>query len=478
MLTLQKLHIAQPVAAMHHDTPDGIEQPTENDAVKPTLETLPPEIKNEIFSHLLLAAKVKYSTNGVWPGHKYKVDTTIMRVSKQMKQDATTYLHSQNEFALISSKFFAFTIDKGHFFPIVATGKAARTFKNPSIEATITHVGATLCTCCNAQKHGAKDRATHALFLVADLHHLMRELRLTYHVWPSKPIYIMSEFDDASPIEHIPVNVNTQIKVVWKVNSSHRQDLTISERRARQTRLLAPLDFPTGSGKSISVIGVDKDIARKVTDKAMPRILSIDAVGWDLYNLLEAQKRHLDTILSQDVSWDMPIFESVVYSYTNLACMGWPLGLNGHWGQASVTRYVNIHGTMTSLCLMLLIRLDEEDYPARVKDSWQLAVLCLVIDCLFTLAKLCLEGGAYAHMKDCVEIIADMEAHAFREVHRDLFPAPLKALLSHYVAWLVMHEPARSIQDVYTLSMGTLDDAKKWIPADDQDDVWRYLNQD
>jgi hypothetical protein len=76
---------------MHHDTMDSINQPTKSNHVKLTLETLPPEIKNEIFSHLLLAAKVKYSTNGLWPGHKYKFDAALMRVSKQMKMDATTY---------------------------------------------------------------------------------------------------------------------------------------------------------------------------------------------------------------------------------------------------------------------------------------------------------------------------------------------------------------------------------------------------
>jgi hypothetical protein len=218
MLTLQKLHIAQPVSAMHHDTPDGIEQPTESNHVKLTLETLPPEIKNEIFSHLLLAAKVKYLTDGLWPGHKYKFNATLMRVSKQMRDDATTYLYSQNEFALISSKFVAFAIDKKRYLPKVASGKAARTFKGPAIEATITHLGGILCVCCNPQKHKEKGRVTHAFFLVADLPHLMRELRLTYHMWPSKPIYIMSEFG-ASPVEHIPVNVDTQVKIVWKVKT-------------------------------------------------------------------------------------------------------------------------------------------------------------------------------------------------------------------------------------------------------------------
>jgi hypothetical protein len=194
---------------MHRNTHDGIEQPTESNAVKLTLESLPPETKNDIFSHLLLASQVKCLTNGSWPGRKYKFNTTIMRVNKQMKDDATTYLHSQNEFALISSKFFAFNIDRRRFLPVVATGKAARTFKSPAIEATITHLGESFYVCCNPETHQGKDRATHALFLVAHLEHLMRELRLTYHMWPSKPMYIISDLG-VSPVEHIPYNVDTR----------------------------------------------------------------------------------------------------------------------------------------------------------------------------------------------------------------------------------------------------------------------------
>jgi hypothetical protein len=321
---------------MHHDTPSIVDQPTESDRAKLTLETLPPEIKNEIFSHLLLGAKVKYSTNGEWPGNKFKFHTTIMRVSKQMKEDATAYLHSQNEFALISSKFFAFAIDRRRFLPVVATGKAARTLKSPAIEATITHVGGTVCVCCNPQKHKEKDRVTHALFLVADLEHLMRELCLTYHMWPSNPIYIMSDVG-VSPVEHIPVNVNTQIKVVWKVNPSHR---------------------------------------------------------------------------------------------------------------------------------------------TQVQDSWQMAVLCLVLDCLFTIARLCLEEGSLAHLEDCVDLIRKLQSNAFRGVGRSLFPAKIKALMSHYLAWLVTHETIRPINESKDLSASMLETAKSWIPADDQDSVWRHLNED
>ncbi|KAG9697863.1 hypothetical protein KCU95_g5300, partial [Aureobasidium melanogenum] len=473
---LTGLNIAHPTSSVHHSMASSVDQPSESEHTKLTLEALPPEIKNEIFSYLLLGAKVKYSTNGSWPGHKYRFDTTIMRVNKQLSQDAKTYLRGQNDFALISSKFFAFEIDRKRFLPTVATGKAARSFKGPSIEATITHVETPLCVCCNPKKHKDKDRATHALFLVADLQHLIRELRLTFHMWPSKPIYVISE-PSISPVEHIPVNVDTQVKVVWKVHPSPRQDLTVAERRARQTRLIAPLDFPTGSGKNISVLGADKDIARKVTEQEMPRILSIDAVGWDLYHLLKAQKKHLDTILSQEP----PSFASLIHSYTDLACAGWQLDITGQWRYASVTRHVCIHGRMVSLCLMPWDELDDEDYEEKVADSWQLAVVSLVLDCLFTVARLGLEEKTFDHLKDCIDTILHIIAYTFRpHMAPFLFPDRFRALLGHWEAWYTVHENLTRDprgQDRYARGIETLEAARKLIPAED-DEVWRPINED
>ncbi|KAH0276458.1 hypothetical protein KCU91_g3846, partial [Aureobasidium melanogenum] len=457
---LARLNTAHSASStLHHSMASSIDQPAESEHPKLTLETLPPEIKNEIFSHLLLGAKVKYSTNGSWPGYKYKFDTTIMRVNKQLNQDAKTYLHGQNDFALISSKFFAFEIDRKRFLPTVATAKAARSFKGPSIEATITHVETPLCVCCNPQKHKDKDRATHALFLVADLEHLIRELRLTFHMWPSKPIYVISE------------------TFVSPVHPSPRQDLTVAERRARQTRLLASLKFPTSSGKKVSVVGVDKDTARQVTEQHMPRILSIDAVGWDLYHLLKAQKKHLDTILSQG----SPSLANLIHSYTDLACAGWQLDIIGHWRYASVTRHVCIHGRMVSLCLMPWDELDDEDYEAKIADSWQLAVVSLVLDCLFTLARLGLEEKTFDHLKDCIDTILHIVAYTFRpHTALFLFPDRFRALLGHWEAWYTVHKNLTRDprgQNRYASGIETLEAARKFIPAED-DEIWRPITED
>ncbi|TIA27547.1 hypothetical protein D6C83_07715 [Aureobasidium pullulans] len=467
---LSQLRIAQSTLTM----PASIKQPTQGEKAKPTLETLPPEIKNEIFSHLLLGAKVKYSTDGSWPGYKYRFDATIMRTSKQMNEDASAYLHRHNEFALIHSKFFAFEIDKKRFLPTIATGKAAGAFAKPAIEATVTHLGTDKCSCCNPKKHQAKDRVTHALFLVADLEHFTRELRLTFHMWPSQPIYILSA-PNVSPVQHIPVNVDTQVKIVWKVNPASRQDLNDVESRAGHSRLLAPLDFPMGFGKKISILGVGTDEALKITDQIMPRILSVDAAGWDLYCLMKSQKAHLDNVLSQNPS----SLSNLICSYMDLACLGHQLEIPGHWHYASVVRTVNNHGEIVSLCLMPFDELDDEEYESAIAGSWQVALLCLVLDSLFTVVRLAMEDVTFKHFPDCIQIITDMITHIFRG--KSPFPKHYISLLGHYMVWLMLHQDLDRDPDTSTLGgrgVALLANLRTCTPEEEETDVYRHLIED
>jgi hypothetical protein len=397
-----------------------------------TLETLPPEIKGHIFSNLLLGEKVRYPTAGIWPGHKYKFDTAIMLTSKRMYTEATAYLHANNEFALIHSKFFAFAIDKRRFLPMVASGRPAKSFSKPAIEATIAHLE-TRCSCCHSQQHAAKDRVTIALFLVADLEHVIRELRLVFHIWPTQPIYVLSA-PDAAPVRFISVNVHTQVKLVWKVGPAYRQDLSRKERRSRQARLMAPLELPAGAGKTTSVVGVDKDIASRVTCQQLPRVLNVQAVGWDLYKLMQSQKKHLDNILSQ-----RPCHPSYLLdAYLDLACVGWDMHIPGHSQIASVLRSVNTNGTLIALGNRAFDHLDDiEDYKAAVKQSWQLGVTVIVLDCLFTVMRIGLEDDNFTDHRNCYLAIQSILTYSFREKSHVL-PERFTSLSGHYTAHAVL----------------------------------------
>jgi hypothetical protein len=260
-----------------------------------TLDTLPTEIKNEIFSHFLLGKNVKYSTKGKQPGHRYKFDASIMLVNKTINQDASVYVRNHNEFVLIHAKWVAFEIDQGRFLPYVAVGNAAKTFRYPTVEATIKHQS-TKCGCspgspCSVRHQRAPEKVTRALLMAEDLDIFIRHLKLVYHIWPTLPIYIHSAPDD-SPVEWSASPAQTHIDFVWKINKPFRQDLSQVELRERRSKLLNPISKLVNHGQNVKILGAEHDLVSSTVKAMAPCLLSLDAVGWDLYHLIKAKKAH------------------------------------------------------------------------------------------------------------------------------------------------------------------------------------------
>lgn len=397
-----------------------------------TLESLPLDIKNEIFSYFLYSTNVKCSTDGSWPGHKYKFETAIMRTNKQLNKDATAYLLGCNEFALIHSKFFALEIDRNRFLPTVAVGKAAMTFKHAAVEATFTHLGTT-CSCpfsCPTRIHLAKDRATHALLLTKDFEHMIRELRLAYHRWPAQPILIQSK-PGVSPVEYVPTGPNTRVKVVWKINPAHRSDLNDIEIRDRQTRLLVPVTTPMSHGQRVTVLGVDKDLADRVAADITPRMLHVDTVGWDLLQIMQGQKQHLDELTNQN----LPKIKDLVHAYMKLANMGWEFkpGLCGQWKTSWLMKYVDDGRNQFCVGLLPLHNLDDDEYRAAVEHSWQKGIIFTVVDCFLTALRLSLEEEDMSDTFNiCTQAIHDITGMALRPKH---VPRSITSIYGHCCGW-------------------------------------------
>ncbi|KAI5255306.1 hypothetical protein E4T42_02000 [Aureobasidium subglaciale] len=228
-----------------------------------TLDTLPPEVKDEIFSYFLLGKNVKYSTMDKRPGHRYKVETSTMLVNKRLNQDASMYVRSHNEFVLIHARWFAFEVDQGRFLPYVAIGNAAKTFKFPTVEANIKHQG-TKCGCtpgsdCSVRQQRVPEKTTRALLMAENLDIFVRHLKLAYHIWPSLPIYIHSVPSDR-PVKWSASPAQTHIDFVWKINKPIRQDLTRDELHKRQVRLSAPIFKLVNHGQNVKILGAEHDL--------------------------------------------------------------------------------------------------------------------------------------------------------------------------------------------------------------------------
>ncbi|KAG9516380.1 hypothetical protein KCU93_g9177, partial [Aureobasidium melanogenum] len=263
---------------------------------KPTLTTLPIDVKHEIFSYLLLGKNVKYSTGGHAPGHSYTFHVSIMRANKQLYNESYDYLRSHNEFALAHFKYPRLL---SGFAPYIAAGKRVKNFRNPTIEITVEDLEPKArWPHQDFLLHRGSDRVyvQRILFLSQDLQHFTRQIQLEIHVWPSSQIYVHPP-RESHPLQYTPTVVKNDRRIAWKVNPSHRTDLNTEECRARQERLIAPMAVVFGHGQAVRFPGVDTDIAARVIRSMTPRLVSVDAVGWNLFENMLAQKRRLDECL-------------------------------------------------------------------------------------------------------------------------------------------------------------------------------------
>jgi hypothetical protein len=134
--------------------------------------------------------------------------------------------------------------------------------------------------------------------LRAPITRILLYLQLEVHVWPSSQIYVHPG-RPLTPLRYSPIIVKNDRKIVWKVNASHRADLTLQERRARQESLIPAISKVIGHDIAIRFPGVEQDIAIRAIAHMTPRIVSVDAGGWDLLENMQSQKRYLDASLNR-----------------------------------------------------------------------------------------------------------------------------------------------------------------------------------
>ncbi|KAG9567352.1 hypothetical protein KCU71_g3808, partial [Aureobasidium melanogenum] len=435
-----------------------------------TLDTLPTEIKNEIFSHLLLGKNVKYSTKGKQPGHRYKFDTSIMLVNKRLNQDASVYVRSHNEFVLIHTKWFAFEIDQGRFLPYVAVGNAAKNFKCPAVEATIKHQS-TKCGCtpgsdCSVRHQRVPEKVTRALLMVEDLDVFIRHLKLVYHIWPTLPIYVHSAPGD-SPVEWSASPAQTHIDFVWKINKPFYQDLTQAELRQRQIRLLDPISKLVNHGQNVKILGAEHDLVSSTVRAMTPRLLSLDAVGWDLYHLIKAEKQYLDQIPNHQTPKQLEL----THAYQYIAALGWLFPDNN---ESSSTAFVfkadspgfNEEGVPLAYWSM------ENGQHDQDTSCWQYNVQILSLDCTLTLAKMALDMKMQNSCKFFIHLCSMMLNTSYFA-----FPDAIRSAVCHYDCFLSLWQSGlQKRPSAYTDVMLVLDSILLQGSANGFED--EYVRQD
>jgi hypothetical protein len=117
-----------------------------------------------------------------------------------------------------------------------------------------------------------------------------------------------------------------------------------------------------------------------------PRLLSLDAVGWDLYHLIKAEKQYLDQIPNRQT----PKQRELSNAYQYIASLGWPFPDNN---ESPSTAFVfkadspsfNTEGVTLAYWSM------EKGQHDQDTSCWQYNVLILSLDCTITQAKMALD---------------------------------------------------------------------------------------
>ena len=360
-----------------------------------TLTTLPIDIKHEIFSYLLLGKNVRYSTGGHAPGHSYTFHVKFMRVNKQLYKETYHYLRSRNEFALAHFKYPRLL---SGFAPYIAVDNQVKSFRKPAIEIIIEDLEPKAqWPSHNTLRHQPSERiyVQRVLFLAQDLPDFTRQLQFEIHVWPSSQIYVHPP-QESRPLQYTPIVVTNGRKIVWSVNKSHRTDLTHEESRARQERLIASIPTVVGHGTTIYFPGVDAEIAARTILSMTPRLVSVDAVGWNLFENMRAQKLRLDEALGDGFGEPHDLMQAYVLTaqLAYNARHAWPQYAH-HYNTALLfnTPYVPDGPAKQPLALSSFKSRTTRDTPT---DIWLHGIATLGVECLLNAMSLAFDTDNYA----------------------------------------------------------------------------------
>ncbi|GAB7351854.1 hypothetical protein MBLNU459_g2411t1 [Dothideomycetes sp. NU459] len=438
---------------------------------KPTLQTLPLEIKHEIFSHLLLGSKVQYVARAEGTKiKKFNFQTAILRVNKHLGHEATVYLHTCNNFAAIVTQWSGFDqMVQNACLPAISLAPTSQLL-HPAILVSI-ELHETPCTCggegCGNLPKPTTNRSL--CMLVEDLPLLISELQISYYLaFPGNNNFILSSPQEdkvrsASHIEELTALLELRVEDNLFI------DLGPEEREVRQRKLLTPFTCLQNRCQEVKITGdVLPRVAEDIMKTMMPKVAWLKAAGWDLYDVILNRKERLDKLVGNaNPRW-------LFMHYQRIGCFAYS-------ENALFTRQV---GEDKSLALATL-----PSGAALISKSWQLAVVVAGLDCMVTAAGLAMRIGQEQLVRNIAALACD--AMDVVGIPREAIPSELNAIILHYLGIGILgvygHEtPGR------TEALHCLEHALTYAPDDKHllydadllrkvcsgDDLWHQLCND
>lgn len=286
--------------------------------LKPTLQTLPLEIKNEIFSHLLLGEKIKTLPCGRPPIAKYNWHTSILRVNKALGNEAKACLYSHNTFAIIRSDTTRLLkrIIECSLLPVVSYDPGK--FKHHSLEVQLQYTDFVVPDCVQCPSSPGSDPRL-VLLLQQDLRILCDQLALMQHSARSSSIFILSP-PETKPTKMWSHFYPCKRYIVIEVRKNPLDpQLKAAEKKKKHEKLLKPFAVIRSHSQDVKIVGdVNQSLVDRTIQAMRPRIVWADAIAWDLHDRLRKEKARLDEILKRHPQAGASLY----HAYHQLALFG------------------------------------------------------------------------------------------------------------------------------------------------------------
>lgn len=431
--------------------------------LKPTLETMPLEIKHEIFSYLLLGRNLKVPiTDKDFPAFGYAWEKAILRVNKRIGVEAKAYLYSANTFVAVTYLWHQFDMFRTLAGVGIVTEQDHEKFEHHQVdiyfqhgerpaEAVATHIIHTgpesNCKLCYlssyedllsfiSQRYAITpskettdvEKAIPSgsfILLHEDFQILCRTLQLMVYLKAGHAITIMSR-PDVSPVKY-RYSHQRRVSVVGVSlrTTAYSPMLTEPQKLSRQKKILGSLSCLCSSSLRVRFKeGVDGKVSLALTKAMTPTIAWFDALGWELHDGLCKNKILLDELLQIGCG-----------DHGGLYAMYMALAMQGHCNNslfelvpsATPEEGMNMKGSYA----MKYLSHDQ----GVVKTSWQLGVVTTVLECYMTCAAIIIKHRA--NDPEAHEMVGNCGGAAKLLLYphpelRAAVPAKLACLVKHF----------------------------------------------
>lgn len=296
--------------------------------------------------------------------------------------------------------------------------------------------------------------------------HLHRDLKLAYHTWPTLPIYIHSAPGD-SPVEWSASPAQTHIDFVWKIHEPFRQDLTQAELRKRQIRLLDPISKLVNHGQKVKILGAEHDLVSSTVGAMTARLISLDVVGWDLYDLIKAEKQYLDQLPNHQTMKQRGLSDAYQY----IGFLGWLFPDNNESISTAFVFKADSLGFDTEGVPLAYWSM-ENGQNDQDTSCWQYGIQILSLECMLTLAKMALDMRMHNSSKFFIHFCGSILNTGYFA-----FPAEIQSAVCHYDCFLSLWQSGNQKRpSAYTDVLLTLDNILLQGASDGFED--EYVRQD